>query len=112
MKTRGLMKPTPKIEKKRASSQGQKMVAPLKLKLMTFVDPEVRRGQSGENMPYCCQKSKHPPKYKRKSSSNQEGRRREKHMIPTAANRSMLPSVRLKRRMVPYWKHIQLILQL
>lgn len=31
---------------------GQQMPPPLKLKSMTFVDPDVRRGQSGENPPY------------------------------------------------------------
>ncbi|XP_047496752.1 uncharacterized protein LOC125044246 [Penaeus chinensis] len=46
------MEPAPKVEKKLASNQGQQMPAPLKLKSMTFVDPDVRRGQSGENPPY------------------------------------------------------------
>ncbi|XP_063587838.1 uncharacterized protein LOC134765226 [Penaeus indicus] len=46
------MEPAPKIEKKQASNHGQQIPAPLKLKSMTFVDPDVRRGQSAENPPY------------------------------------------------------------
>ncbi|XP_042865937.1 uncharacterized protein LOC122249278 [Penaeus japonicus] len=46
------MDPAPKVEKKQAPNQGQQMPPPLKLKSMTFVDPDVRRGQSGENPPY------------------------------------------------------------
>ncbi|XP_037783023.1 uncharacterized protein LOC119579331 [Penaeus monodon] len=46
------MDPAPKVEKKQASNQGQQMPASLKLKSMTFVDPDVRRGHSAENPPY------------------------------------------------------------
>lgn len=46
------MEPAPKIEKKQALSHSQQVPAPLKLKSMTFVDPDVRRDQSGDNPPY------------------------------------------------------------